>query len=295
LKKLLIIDPVRQRIWQWPAVVNLICGGTACGFYLLKMIADTDAGTGSASVYSTVADLTAPLLVLLGFAAVATEAGRPLAGIYSLHHLRTSWMSREVLAGSALILFSAVAAYFPQPVFKIPAALGAGGLLLSQAMMVNRCKAVTAWDRPMTTHHFLLSGCYMGFGLLLMLQGSGGVALNPLLQWIGLFAGIATLRLWYRFVFSTSSGPQGRALEPLQAAMPLTVTIGIGHLIPLAMLLIFILSVSFNAEFKALGTLHTMAGIAILLGGSAQKYYIILVANVLRQVNFEQCSEQPIP
>jgi hypothetical protein len=135
----------------------------------------------------------------------------------------------------------------------------------------------------------------MGFGLLLILPDDSEIVLNPVIQWVGLFAAIVTLVLWYRFVFSTSSGSLRLATEPLQDTIPLTVTMGVGHLIPLGILLVLLLLVAFDIDFKGMKSIYAMAGTAILLGGGAQKYYIILRANVLREVTAEFCSSRPKP
>ena len=286
MNKRVLIEPVQQTIWQWPAVVNLICGGTACGYCLLSLIAQRSDGSGTC-----LASMVAPALVLIGFGAVAVESGRPSAARYLLHHLRTSWMSREVLAGSFFIFFCTLDAFSPRPALKLLSALSAGGLLFAQSMMVKRCKAVSAWDRNLNLFHFLASGIYMGFGLLLLLHGLSNQVLKPLILEIGLLASIVSLAAWHRMVLRAGDGgslPQ--ALEPLHDARPLTFTMGMAHIVPTVILLVLLLATVFDVDFKLLQGICIVTGIFILIGGSAQKHDIILKANLLRELTAEHCS-----
>jgi DMSO reductase anchor subunit len=290
VKRLVLIEPVWQTIWQWPAVVNLICGAMACGYYLINLLVQGYAGTATDIVRFQATDLAAPLLVLIGFASVGIEAARPSAAKYLLHHLRTSWMSREVLVGSLFILFSTLDAFFSGYSLKIPAALFAVGLLFSQAVMVNRCRSVTSWNHSISRPHFLVSGIYLGFGLLLITGVPDQNTLNPIMLWIGLIASIANLTIWHRYVFAAGEGSLNQALDPLRKTMPLTLTHGLGHLMPLVMILIFILCTAFEIDYKTLKSSYMLCGIAIVFGCSAQKYYIILRANILREVFAEACA-----
>jgi DMSO reductase anchor subunit len=289
-----LIEPVWQTIWQWPAVINLICGGMACGYYLINtVIANGAAWALPGSPLGQAADLVPPLLVLIGFSAVAVEAGRPAGTLYLLHHLRTSWMSREVLAGSFFILFSILDAFFHRPALEIPAILAATGLLFSQAMMVFRCRAVIAWNRLIGMLHFIAGGVYLGFGLLLILHAMGAIALRQANLWIGLLASIASLIAWQRFVFSTNTRSQQMALAPLTEALPLTLTVGLGHLIPLAIISIMILAGALGFGIDAPKAIYGMTGILVAIGSSTQKYYIILQSNTLREVRAEYCPPSP--
>ena len=100
LSRVELIPPQRQRLWGWPAVMNFVLGGLGAGWYAIALLA---AGfEGSPAV--TVASWAAPALVLAGFAAVASAAGRPQRGLRVLTRVRTSWMSRELALGGTFVL-----------------------------------------------------------------------------------------------------------------------------------------------------------------------------------------------
>jgi hypothetical protein len=49
VKDVVLVQPVWHRVWQWPAVVNLITGGGAAGLYLMWLMAGAASGAGPAA------------------------------------------------------------------------------------------------------------------------------------------------------------------------------------------------------------------------------------------------------
>jgi formate-dependent nitrite reductase membrane component NrfD len=152
-----LLPPVAQRLWGWPAVVNFAAGGLGAGLYLAFAVAGTPAA----------ARWLGPALVLAGFAAVAAEAGRPLRGGRVLARVRTSWMSRELWLGAAF----AVAAALGVVLLAAPAA---AALALAQGMILRRARGVPAWSAPILPAVFLTSALVSGAGLWLLLEAAAG-------------------------------------------------------------------------------------------------------------------------
>jgi phenylacetyl-CoA:acceptor oxidoreductase 26-kDa subunit len=291
VKNLVFIDPVWQRVWHWPAVVNLIMGGTAGGFFLSCLIARTTNGPGAGLPENLTLGLAAPLMVCLGFAAVAVEAGKPLSAKYLLHHLRTSWMSREVLVGFLFVLFAVLDAFFEDIFLKSIAAVTAAGLLVSQGMMVYRARAVTAWNRPILPLHFFSSGINLGFGLLLIWAAAVNFTLKPTSIAVGLGILAANLIVWYSYLFKADEVGFRQAARMLRSPGSLTVTVGFGHLIPLLLLIVLLAATFVVPGFQLVKILYLLSGLAILAGGISQKAAIVLNAYMLREVRADDCHE----
>jgi DMSO reductase anchor subunit len=152
-----LLPAIAQRLWGWPAVVNLAAGGLGAGLYLAFAVAGTPG----------IARWLAPALVLAGFAAVAAEAGRPLRGGRVLARVRTSWMSRELWLGTAFALAAALG--------LVPlAAPAAAALALAQGMILREARGVPAWSVPVMPVLFLTSALVSGAGLWLLLEVAGG-------------------------------------------------------------------------------------------------------------------------
>ncbi|MBI1893082.1 MAG: dimethyl sulfoxide reductase anchor subunit [Candidatus Rokubacteria bacterium] len=96
---MIILPAERQKLWGPLAVANFVLGGMGAGAYvtasLLSGLSPPGRLVGAASV----------LPVVIGFLCVAVEAGRPFRGPNVLRMVRSSWMSRELWAGGAFILF----------------------------------------------------------------------------------------------------------------------------------------------------------------------------------------------
>jgi len=134
-----LLPPVTQRLWGWPAVVNFAAGGLGAGLYLAAALA---AGF-AASPALRIAAWLGPALVLAGFVAVATEAGRPLRGPRVLARARTSWMSRELWLGGAFVVLAAPEwTGLAGPGSRAAAALAAAALALAQGWILRHARGV---------------------------------------------------------------------------------------------------------------------------------------------------------
>src|SRR5262245_57845524 len=114
-----LIPATPQRLWGAPAVANFALGGLGAGFYATAVLA----ARFEASTTVSLAAWLGPLLVFAGFAAVATEAGRPLRGARGLARVRTSWMSRELVLGGVFAAAALAEWVTPSPTQRAAAVL----------------------------------------------------------------------------------------------------------------------------------------------------------------------------
>jgi DMSO reductase anchor subunit len=269
-----MIPAQRQALWGWPAVANFALGGLGAGWYVVAVLA---AGL-ERSPGVTVASWAAPALVLAGFAAVAGEAGRPLRGPRVLTRLRTSWMSRELLAGLAFVLLVAADLAFPLRLHRAQAALAAVLLALAQGFIVRRARGVTAWDVPIMPLLFLLSALLSGAGAYLVIEG---VAARPaILAAVGAVLGLIVVAFvaWGRYLEWTSEDAYRRAVAPLQESRSALVIDGAGYGLPL------MLGLAALAAPAVAGPLLALAGALLIAGQVYAKARLILAAGQLRPI-----------
>jgi DMSO reductase anchor subunit len=289
VNQVVLIEPVRHQVWQWPAVVNFITGGSASGLFLMCLMADQ---VGDAGFSSSLVKLTAPSLALLGFLAVGLEAGKPLSARYLLHHLQSSWMSREVLVGFVFVSFAVLDAFFSGNLFKVVAGFGAAGLLLCQGILVNRSRAVTAWNRNIVVLHFISSGMNLGFGILLILTPIVNIVIDNQTAWIGLLFLILNLLVWLHYMFLSRGDEFRKATVSLRRSKSVTFTVGFGHIVPALLLIKLLAATPLLSNSSTCTVLCLFSGISIVLGGIFQKSAILLQANLFREIRAELCSAE---
>jgi formate-dependent nitrite reductase membrane component NrfD len=269
-----LIPARRQALWGWPAVLNFALGGLGAGLYVVAVAA---AGFGRSPAV-TAASWLGPLLVLAGFVAVATEAGRPFRGPRVLTRLHTSWMSRELWIGGAFVLFVATDLAFPLRLHRGLAMLAALALILAQGFIVRRARGVTAWDVPLMPLLFLLSALISGGGLDLVIEViSGrhpeGWALGGML--ILLAAGLAA---WSRYLRWSREPDFASAVAPLAKGREGRVIAGGGYTAPMALIALAVV-------------LPALAPLALLMAGALMagvqfyaKARLILAAGQFRPI-----------
>jgi formate-dependent nitrite reductase membrane component NrfD len=269
-----LIPPRRQALWGWPAVLNFALGGLGAGLYVAAVL-----GAGFArSPAVTAASWLGPLLVLAGFVAVATEAGRPLRGPRVLTRLGTSWMSRELLIGGAFVLLVATDLVFPLRLDRGLAVLAALALALAHGFIVRRSRGVTAWDVPLMPLLFLLSALISGSGLYLVIDVlSGrrpeGAVLGGVL--VLLAGGLAA---WVRYLRWSSAPAFAEAVAPLARGRGARFIIGGGYAVPLALTALAVL-------VPALAPLALpVAGVLMMSAQFHAKAWLILAASQFRPI-----------
>jgi DMSO reductase anchor subunit len=266
-----LLPPVAQRLWGWPAVLNFVCGGLGAGLYLASAAAGRPGG----------ARWLGPALVLIGFLAVAAEAGRPLRGARVLARVRTSWMSRELWLGAAFALGAAV----ELPVLAVPAA---ALLALAQGAILRRARGVPAWDARLLPLLFLSSALVSGTGLLLLLDAAAGRTPGDRAFAAALVLLVAHMALWQRYLASRALVFR-QATRPLREGVTPALTVGAGYLAPA-------LLIAPALAWPALaGPAAGAAGVAMIAGQVAAKAALILRAGGLRPITLPRLAARRSP
>lgn len=279
VEKLELIRPKKQKVWGWPGVVNFALGGMASGLYLLSSVVMVFQYGVLGLSQSAWFKLVAPMLVCVGFLALAVEAGHPLRARHLLRHLRHSWMSRETLVGTVFVATTVIDWLFPHPALGGLAAAAALGLMLSHGFIVYRVRGVTAWNVPLIPLLFLTSGFATGGGLMLLaVLGRLTVEVSPVV--IGLICVVADLVVWLLYLRWHRDASFCAATGSLLRSRSLFFTVGIGRLLPALLLLLVVSGSGTGAELWRIVT--ALAGLAMVVGGVSQKAGIILQAGYLR-------------
>ena len=276
-----LIQPSKQKVWGWSAVINFVLGGMGAGFYLLSALATVLRQGIPGLVEPAAFKLVAPVLVCLGFLALAAEAGHPLRGRHLLRHLRRSWMSRESLAGAIFVLAALLDCFFPSQALEALAAVAALGLLVSHGFILHRALAMAAWNVPLMPTLFVTSGLAMGGGLLL-LAPPDGMGLDSDLAAAVLVCVVLDLATWLLYLQGSRAPSFRRATKGLRRPTALLFTTGIGHLLP-ALLLAPLLIGPWGELDAERGRLWVvLAGLSTIASGVGQKTGIVLKAGYLR-------------
>jgi len=275
-----LIPAERQALWRWPAVLNFVFGGAGAGLYLAAALA---AG-GGASPAVTVASWLAPVLVLAGFAAVATEAGRPLRGPRVLARLQTSWMSRELWVGGAFVVLAGAEFLVPSAALRALAGLAAVALALAQGLILRHARAIAAWDVPVMPLVFLASAALSGAGLFGLVEVAGGRTPGaPVLGALMLLCVLGAL-VWLAFVTWSREAAFARATRTLREGPVAVAIVGGGYLAPF-----LLLGLALALPELALPAV-TLGGAALILGQVQAKSVLILTAGELRPITLTTLS-----
>jgi DMSO reductase anchor subunit len=268
-----LLPPVRQALWGWPAVVNFAAGGLGAGLYVMAALA---AGFGPSAALWLAAWL-GPLLVLAGFIAVATEAGRPLRGARVLARVRTSWMSRELWLGGIFTLSAAATLAADSLGLRILAAAAGVALTFAQGQILRHARGVAAWAVPPMPAAFVTSALVSGSGLLLLLEAWTARSPDRLLGTV-LVTLIVHVSVW-SVVLNWSREPAFiQGVQPLRDGSG-----GLESLVGSYLLPSF--AVALAIAVPPLGRpLAALAGLLMVAGQIATKAALILKAGQLRPI-----------
>lgn len=269
-----LIPPKLQALWRMPAVLNFALGGLGAGFYLTAVIA---AGFDASPALGLAAWL-GPALVLAGFAAVATEAGRPFRGPRVLARIRTSWMSRELLLGGAFVALAGAELVAPAAGLRALAALAAAGLVIAQGLILRHARGIAAWDVSVMPIVFFASAIVSGMGLFVLVEVAGGRTPGGAVLGGGLAVLALAAVVWLAFVTWSDEPAFARAVAPLCQGATAVELVGIGYVAPFALAA---LGLAFPGWTDATAAL---AGAAMIAGQMRAKTALILTAGQLRPI-----------
>jgi len=225
-----LIPARRQTLWGVPAVANFALGGTGAGLYVAAAIAIRLGSSPSL----TLASWLGPALVLAGFVAVSTEAGRRWRGARVLTRVATSWMSRELVLGGLFVIFAAGEFVAPSAGQRLAATVAAVALVLAQGFILRQARGVTAWSVPPMPLVFLQAALVGGAGLMVILDVVLRVPLDGAVMAavVALLPGAAIV--WLAFV-TWADGAFADATRPLREGGVALAIFGAGYVAPFAL------------------------------------------------------------
>ncbi len=191
-----IEPPARPGKAEWPLVIFTVLAQAAAGLCVLD--------AGLRLVFPTavvpsggVLGVAFALLALGGLVSVA-HLGRAPAARYALANLRTSWLSREMLAVGALAgvtLLGFVLSRLGHTASPFPwAAAALGGFLVVAIARVYMLRTVPAWNSWATPATFGCTAAVLGAaGLALLLALQGDPAMGSALRTLGAVAALFTI------------------------------------------------------------------------------------------------------
>jgi DMSO reductase anchor subunit len=281
-----ILLPARpQVLWKLPAVANFTLGGVGAGLYVIAVMVD---GFG-ASPSARLAAWLGPALVAIGFAAVATEAGRPLRGMFVLRRVRTSWMSREMWLGNAFIALAVLDLVVPATPLRLLAAVAATGFAVAQGYILRAARGVTAWNVSLMPAVFVASAALSGSGSYVLLQTLTG---QPAASTLGIALPLLPVGLivWLRYLDGGNGAAFTAAIAPLRSGRAGRAVLALGYVLPL---LGWLAAVAAPAEPA---TLPVVVSAAMIVAGQAvAKWLLLRKVAVLRPITFALAGAHPHP
>lgn len=280
-----LLPKKRQRIWEWPAVVNLTLGGTGAGLYLLdRLLASFGIQWLPDNSFLNL-PLLAALTVGLGFLSLTLEAGKPLRGHRLFSRLLASWMSVESFAGVLFIISAITSSWSSSVSLRVLAAAAAIVLIVSQGMMLYRAVGVAAWNSKLVPFLFITSGLTTAWGLLLLIIRQLPTENRSSIFIVILFAAV-NLITWLVFVCGSASD-SNRGLEFLRRPSILLLIGGLGHLLPILFLsVVFLLGDVKNIDVMT-SLFYTGAGLMLIGGGVCQKVGVVIAAGYFRSMHLD--------
>ena len=255
-------NPWQQLHWDARAAGNFIGGGAGSGLIVATALAGVQ---GAARTGLLLAGLA---LVGLGLTCVWLEIGRPLRALNVVLNPRTSWMSREALAGMALFPVAGASA-FVWPGALWLAALLALVFLYCQSRMLRAARGIPAWREPLTSPLIVATGLTEGLGLPVATLPLHG-AVTP--GMLALLSALLMVRIALWFIYRNRLGGQtaARATQALDGAGRWLQAAGTAA--PLALLLA-VLTIPLPPALVAAAAF--LAGLLAWAAGAWMKYVLI--------------------
>jgi DMSO reductase anchor subunit len=285
MKKVEILKTEPQRTWGWPVTANFVLCGMGTGFYLFSLGVGVLEEGFLAMSKQVPYGLLAPVLVALGFLALASEAGNPSKGFHLFRKLRQAWLSRETFFWSIFLPIAVLDWLIPNLFFRIISVITALALMVSQGFILYQIRAIMGWNVPTIPALFISSGFTSGGGVALLISGLDQSQLSLSSIIIGIIALSVNLVIWFFYLYWSRKTVFCEAIKNLRQPLFLIITVGLGHILPLFLLSILAWLGRVNAgEFFHIVTL---TGLAILLGVIFQKKAIVERASKMKAIMIE--------
>jgi DMSO reductase anchor subunit len=265
-------------------VLYFVLGGAGAGFYLLSL-STAILQEGVAALHKPVPfAVLAPLLIGLGFFVLVIQADRPIRARHLFRNVRHSWISRETMAWVVFVTSLILDRLFPHLLLRILTVASALGLMIGQGFIVYQARAVRAWNVRIMPLFFLSSGLTSGYGVLMLASIPNRFPLVYNRAVLGVTCIVANLGVWLIYLCWFRGPAFQSATKTLRRPITLVVTVGLGHVVPLLVLLLFT-TVQGAKTGGELSHIHTaVIGLAMVVGVFYQKAGVILKAGDTRGI-----------
>ena len=284
-----LFPSIRQKQWEWPAIANFSLGGAGAGFHCFIFLTTYLGNDAYINLNAFLLKLLGPTIVTIGLMLLLIEAGRPSRTFHLIRRLRLSWMSREVLFYLIFLLTALVDYVSPSVALRLVSVTCAVGLILSQGFIVHDSKAVSAWNRPAVPWLFLLSGIASGAVIALLISLISAIPSSPEFLLIAILSIAANSVIWTVYLFYSGHGDEDfrSATQALRRPVSLAAILGLGHFLPLGLILIL-----YSVNNRKVGGhystfLAIVSGVLILAGVFLQKAALIHQAGGKRRIGFD--------
>lgn len=274
-KSIEISKPARQRAWGWPAVINFFLGGAGAGLFLFVVVVEFFSSGPSAVSKKISFALLCSSLVVLGFIALATEAGRPHKAVYLLRKLRHVWLSRETLFALVFVGTALLDGFQGWIGLRVIAILSALALLTSQGLIFYQVRAIESWRVSAIPPFFVSSGFASGSGAFLLIESTGPIPPVANTMIIAVIGIAVNLSIWLVYLSRLRPRISAKPGSGLSDVAGLARPAAFGHILALAFLILALVWQE-NLMGAIIDMLTALSGSAILGSIWVQKTAIIL-------------------
>jgi DMSO reductase anchor subunit len=195
-------------------------------------------------------------------------------------------MSREFLAGTLFVAALILTSLFPHPVLRILGAGAALGLMLSQGFIVYSARGVPAWNVTIIPLVFLTSGFVSGGGLMFALLDWATTERSFAVM--GIVCVAVNLVIWLLYLHWSFDHEFRQATEALRSPKALILTVGVGHFLPVCLLLLVVMRPGFGSGAGLPAIATSLAALAMITGSFRQNTGIILKAGYQKEIALER-------
>jgi DMSO reductase anchor subunit len=273
----------KQKIWGIPAVINFTLGSMGAGLYIITMLQTIHPGFSIERIELIRNTILSISILMGGLFMLTFEAGNPVKSYMLLRNIKKSWIAREVLFSLLFVLSAVGNAIKPSLVFGVFATGNALLLIISQALIIRRSRAIVSWNVPPVVALFILSGVVSGYALYAIITTSLNTENSVIL--IYQFLLVTYLFAWVTFLFFYKRDDKDfrQATSALRTPQSIFFTIILGIIVPLLLVQTIISGHYIDHVIFA----QILSGTCVIIGISIKNYDFIIKAGFLRKLRLQ--------
>jgi formate-dependent nitrite reductase membrane component NrfD len=145
---------------------------------------------------------------------------------------------------------------------------------------------VTAWNVPIIPLFFISSGLATGSGLFLLLTTVADLGLNKTVVAISICSASLNILVWFTYLKWSKTPEFLASTERLRRPISMFITLGLGHLLPLLILLPMAMGSNELLTRQIGENAAAFAGLLLIWAGMLQKSGLILKTGYFRGIGF---------